>query len=273
MFDVFDVLHIISYKYIMNTTYKDRIILSYNYIKTQDIEQPDYPFFDDIMKDITKRKQLTYLKSGYYPQNISYNTRIIKLELKVIKHTLRKFGVFYLTDYNADYFIPSVNYGYQITLFDLLIKKKRNFKMVFDTLKNAVSNNFSTRAPFEKKAQKNFALFKPLHDILSKNQTDLASFLQAQGFAKKGNMYSKDNIKVLLYTDNQKAHFLDIIKQKCQENCYMANNSAYNCGRTFIVCLIDTKMFVFSPDYKEPNPLQIPKSLIVNELEKMLNKK
>lgn len=271
MFAVFDVLHIISYEYIKKTSYKERIIMIYNYITHKNnIRSADYPFFDDLFRDIAQRKQLMYYESYYYPQNNSVNTRVINMEIKVIKYIMYQHQLDFLTDYNIDYVISSPNYGSQISLLDLMIKKKYCFKMVFGALGDMV-NKYGPVANYERKASENFEMFKPVYDVLAKNKGDLKEHLS--DFTRKGNMYSKGNVKIFLYTDSQKQNFCDIIKLKCKDNCYMANNKDFNCGRTFVVAIVgDSKMFIFSPDYNQPNPLQIPKDLVVSELKKQLSK-
>lgn len=141
--------------------------------------------------------------------------------------------------------------------------------MVFDTL-TSVMRNFGPQAQYEQKAREKFEVFKPIYNVIIKNGGDLTAHLQNCGYTKKGNMYTNNDVVILVYKDDQKQYLLDLIKQKCKKNLYMAHNNALNCGRLFVVGLYKDQMFVFSPDYDQPHPLQIPKSLVVEKLEKII---
>lgn len=142
---------------------------------------------------------------------------------------------------------------------------------------SVVASATGTRQRYEKKAAASLELIKELREQLCENNGHMSEHLQSIGFTRevkggrKGNKYTKGDITILLYRKEQLKHYYDHVYPLIKENCCVANNKEYNCPHTYIAIIYKDKHYFFSPDYPEPRPLQVPRSLYGEHLKKIVD--
>ena len=142
---------------------------------------------------------------------------------------------------------------------------------------SVVASATGTRQRYEKKAHLSLEQIKELRQQLSKNRGHMSEHLESIGFTRevkggrKGNKYTKGDITILLYKKNQLKHYYDHVFPLIKENCCVANSAVYNCPNTYIAIIYKDKHYFFSPDFNEPRPLQIPRSLYGEHLKKVVD--
>lgn len=142
---------------------------------------------------------------------------------------------------------------------------------LLELMKTAAASATGTRQRYERAAKKSLDDINELLDQLSTNTGKVGAHLVQLGFMKTGNRYVKGDTTILVYRKEQLRHYLEEIFSKVKESCCVASTTNFNCSRTYLAIIDSGRHYFFSPDFKEPRPLQVPRSQMLEHLKMIVD--
>lgn len=142
---------------------------------------------------------------------------------------------------------------------------------VLTLIKTAAASATGTRQRYERAAKKSLESISELLAQLSTNSGKMGAHLVQLGFTKTGNQYVKGSTTILVYRKEQLRHYLDAVFSKVKESCCVASTDDFHCPRTYLAVIDQGRHYFFSPDFKEPRPLQVPRSQMLEHLKRIVD--